>query len=821
MRPSPHKRTCLWLAAAACIAGCWRRAVVEPPKPERPFAAARIATPKDMIPGPAANGLPGDYVLENELIRVIISAVQRPSGGSKSGGNIRDACDKRTNVDLLKEVFTYFADTFPRQAVYQSVAIVKAGGEHEPAEIRAEGVDCEQPGIRVATTYQLWPGQRHVTLTTQVANHTDKPLDAFALGDAIQWGAVDHFAQGFGRDLGGRKPKLVWLAGVGDFASYGMFVGSRSMQTRHGSGWSDVIVSAPDIPVGSAATYTRHFAVGIGGSTGISDECFFVRGDQVGSLSGRFRSSKTKAPIANAAIEIRDMRGQIVGIAKTDPWGAYAASLRPGLYKLRPTAHNRQPMGEFTVRIEPSRAVAFDGELGEPAQLTLEAVDEAGEPIPAKFTFLGAASTPTPDFGSTYTAAGARNVVFVPYGKADAPIAPGNYLVVASRGIEYTLHQQTFFIASGERKHIRATLRRVVPTKGYLAADLHQHTAASFDSALAFKDRVITDACEGVEVAAVTDHDRHTDLAPTIRELGLTKFVAALVGNEVTTNTLGHFNAYPMPLVPRNPRLGPVDHRGKDAATIFEELRRLNPGAIVQVNHPRAGGLGYFNRVKFDPKTGLAGPGMSLDFDAIEVLNGKHVAAADRVLRDWFALLNAGHRFTAVGGSDSHMAVTQEAGCPRTMLYVGTDSVVRVSLESITAAIKTRRRAIVTNGPMVYITVNRDGVIGSMVSDSDGEIDVRGRVFCAPWVQPNKIEFVVNGAVVDAFPLPETGVVERFDRRLRYPIRRDSWIVAVVSGIAALSPVYPDYRSEPVTPFAVTNPIWIDADGDGKWTPRR
>jgi len=43
-------------------------------------------------------------------------------------------------------------------------------------------------------------------------------------------------------------------------------------------------------------------------------------------------------------------------------------------------------------------------------------------------------------------------------------------------------------------------------------------------------------------------------------------------------------------------------------------------------------------------------------------------------------------------------------------------------------------------------------------------------------------------------------------------------------GRKSLAPVVPDYRHRdtgkpfPVTPVALTNPIWVDANGDGRFT---
>lgn len=814
LRVWPH-----WVAL--CLGGCVVASLdqTDAPAPREPFALARRATPEDLIPGLTARGKAGDYLLANDLIKVIVTDIAHPTGGSRSGGNIVDACDRRTHVDALNEVFTYFDDTFPRQAVYAQIAIERAGSPDCQAAIQVTGHDSNDAAIKVATTYSLVPSKPYVEITTALTNTSNREIREFDLGDSIQWGLTEHFAPGLGHALAGRRPRLAWLASTGPGASYGMCVSDGKMATRHGRSWSDVIVSAPDLAAGATATYTRYFVVGIGGTTAVSSAAYDLRGAKTGTLRGQIVAHAGRVPLADAALEIFEYDGTPVGVAKADPQGRYAARLPQAAYRVRAVGTHRSPSPLFEVHVLSRQDVRFSGELGEPGRVRLLAVDDQGARTPAKFTFLGREPTPDPCFGPKYVTSGAGNVVFAHTGAADTHIAPGSYLVTTSRGIEYTIDQHVVHVASGSTQEVHARIKRVVPTPGYLAADLHQHSAPSFDSATPLRDRVICNVCEGVEIVAATDHDVHTDLSPVIEKLGLRSHVKSLVGNEVTTERLGHFNAYPMPYISGHPKHGAIDHLGKTAEEIFAALGRLNPDAVIQVNHPRARSFGYFKQLRLDPSTGRSpDPAFCLGFDAIEVLNGKHLDAASLVLKDWFNLLNLGHRFTGLGGSDSHAPVTQEAGCPRTLLFVGTDSPDRVTDDMVAFAIRVRRRAIVTNGPVVRLFVNETTPIGGMVSDADGNVDVHVRVFCAAWVKPEQLELIRNGQVVSRFAIPVTEDVLRLDERVSCPVACDSWFVAVVSGGEPLAPVMPSLGSFDVTPFAFTNPIWVDADGDGVFT---
>jgi hypothetical protein len=60
------------------------------------------------------------------------------------------------------------------------------------------------------------------------------------------------------------------------------------------------------------------------------------------------------------------------------------------------------------------------------------------------------------------------------------------------------------------------------------------------------------------------------------------------------------------------------------------------------------------------------------------------------------------------------------------------------------------------------------------------------------------------------------GAPARIQWRRRVPVARDGWLIVIVRGSEALTRVLPDTKA---TPFAFTNPVFLDVDGDGKMTP--
>lgn len=72
---------------------------------------------------------------------------------------------------------------------------------------------------------------------------------------------------------------------------------------------------------------------------------------------------------------------------------------------------------------------------------------------------------------------------------------------------------------------------------------------------------------------------------------------------------------------------------------------------MVQVNHPRSRGLGYFLTYDLEDKTAATAKApFSMDFDVMEIMNGsKYGGNNQRSVEDWFHLLNRGIRLRLWG----------------------------------------------------------------------------------------------------------------------------------------------------------------------------
>ena len=458
--------------------------------------------------------------------------------------------------------------------------------------------------------------------------------------------------------------------------------------------------------------------------------------------------------------------------------------------------------------------------------VAVDITDDAGTPIPCRLTFVGTHGTPNPRFTTTDIGREEANAIvafdraFVLPGPAEIIVPAGRYDVWISRGIEWSTAVRHIAVTRGGRIALAARLTHELDTPGWISADFHVHAAASFDSRVPMRDRAVQFASDGVDLIVATDHNVIADYGPIIDELGLEDTLHALTGDEITTADWGHFGAFPLPIDPSEAGGGAIPVRGRTPHDIFAAVRARAPQAIIDINHPRleGGAMGYFHRARFDPRTLTAArPGFSTDFDAIEVLNGFQDAdrrTLDAVMHDWFAFLDRGRRITATGNSDTHHLTFNLGGYPRN--YVAIDDGAPIDGATVTAALRAQR-AYFTTGPIVDVRVGTVG-LGGVARAHDGKVVLHVTVRAASWIDVDALTIYQDGAIVATVPIAGAGN-PRLDRDLPLTVRHDGYVVVRVAGPRPLAPIVGDDVGFRVTPIAVTNPIWLDADGDGHITP--
>ena len=595
------------------------------------------------------------------------------------------------------------------------------------------------------------------------------------------------------------------------------------------------------------------------------------------SVQGAVTEEGTGAPVGGAFVSAMAMdegsEGDDLARATTASDGSFALCLAPGPVRLIAGQEGRPYSGggpkPGRVDVEVTSAGPQDLALVLPATGSLQATitDGDGAALPSRLTVYGVDPSPhsyrLDGDGFDPRAPGVVAMLDSIDGTFALALEPGEYDAVFTRGPEYTLDRQEITVVADSPISLSGALHRVVDTTGYLSGDFHVHAHWSPDSQIGNPARVANMAAEGVEILVSTDHAFVTDYSPVIDELGVGAWMTSVPGQEITTFDYGHFNGFPLFSDPAQHNRGAIDWPGMSPTEIGASLS--GEDQVFQINHPRAvpapGEGNYFDNVdlQFDaqgPYVGaeardplavrLAADAQMLAsaFVAVEVMTWLDVQG----LHDWFNFLNAGVRFTATGNSDTHTLQVESSGWPRNFVRLGQDAPGSMAPEDLVLAMHNGRN-VISFGP--FVRVSATGAAEALVGDTvtpglSGEVTVSVNVQAPPWIPFDDVRLIdgATNTVLAGGPVtPElvsagtAAAAQRLELQIdhSYTPTTDTWLVVLVTGSQGLFPGVAYNTSDPATldieavragavdgpatAFAATNPIFVDADGDGTIAP--
>lgn len=749
---------------------------------------------------------PRDFVLESDRLRLVIGNDGAGMDRHQRYGALIDLDAREDSQDHLIELSATLdvaGNSVPLRTV--GIDIVKAG-ERPVLAVEEASRDGR---FELRTEYRLAPKRDYVELVSTVTNVSSKRVVGVQLGDRSRWPGTPAFAPRLGYVYLPTQADVPWLGRAGRKRSYGFVFPERLAQVSFefdvvGPVGEVVIGTTAELAPGQSAEFRRDAIAVDGGLGKLAEIAWPLLGKPIGYARGVLKP----APVW-AIVSARHPDGRTVLSVPVAADGRFELPLPAGDYRfvLQAPGGEDQELGH----VREGAALALNLVPPRPGTLSFLLSDEQQQPISGRLVVRGVAPTKDPVLVPGAYEAGANNMLYTLTGSGAVQLPPGRYDVLATHGPEYSLPRQQLELNAELGATFRAVLKRTVDTSGYLASDFHVHAAPSGDSNVSLTDRVLTLAAEGVELAVPTDHNHVTDYAEPIESQRLQGKLASMTGVEITTLNWGHFNAFPYAKsleVPQTLETSPLE--------IFAEVRERAPQAVLQVNHPRMPGVGYFNRGELNPKTGVAeSPEFSFAFDTLEVTNGfdlEDPSVFERNLHEWFQLLNLGHRYTAVGNSDSHHVVFQWAGWPRTYVRVPDQDLAHVVPLEVARAL-TGGHASVSCGIFVLPTANGSAGPGDTVQGSRVSLAISLR---APdWIDVSRVEIYANGAKVeerrrDASPRSS---VWNLDTELE--LTADTWIVVVARGDQFMNAALP---GKWIKPFGFSNPIYVDVDEDGVFT---
>ena len=237
------------------------------------FAAARkILDEDDLIGGPMARGRLGDYLIENDKIRVIVSDVGRDPVGfvAPYGGHIIDADLVRAPGEPGNDQFMAMSHMINIEGTFNAtdIQVINDGSNGGPAIVRATGLDdsldyinasqlikavgmsipLSVPSsaddvdipVEIVVDYSLNPADNYVRIKTSVKN-IGSGLQGLYYGDYIVGaaGEMNQFVPGIGFGEPLARLSLDFIAFRGEGAAKGLAYGYIPTITRDSTAFSE------------------------------------------------------------------------------------------------------------------------------------------------------------------------------------------------------------------------------------------------------------------------------------------------------------------------------------------------------------------------------------------------------------------------------------------------------------------------------------------------------------------------------------------------------------------------------------------------------
>lgn len=378
-------------------------------------------------------------------------------------------------------------------------------------------------------------------------------------------------------------------------------------------------------------------------------------------------------------------------------------------------------------------------------------------------------------------------------GDVEIDLEPGNYGIMAWRGVRHEAFSGTFSVVAGQETPVDVVLPEAIAPPGWVTVDTHVHAAPSPDGGISMEERVIVSAGVGLDFHVGTDHEHIADYRPLVAPLGLAERLQTIPGNEMSSLVRGHLNLFPLEPDPTLPNGGAYLWYETIPASTTEEMDALHaafPGALIQANHPMSG---LASAADWSPGVIGNGEAWSDDFDLVEVGNGGNPSAQAFYLD----LARRGYPVAPTSVSDSHDHFGGGFGFNVTWVWCGQDGPPSACTPDQLTAALLARHTVASSGVFLDLSI----LPGSEVQGS-AVLDVAA--LGPAWVQVDSLSLLRDGQVVETL----AGAAGSFS----LDPDRDAVYNVLATGAASMAPVTGD------PPWALSADLRVDPEGDG-WAP--
>ena len=831
-----HRLTVLLMTA-------WLAAMCLPPG-RLPAADIVTLTPQtwdEFVPhGKEVDSIYGDYVMRNDRL---VAVIANPIAGRNANMTVRDV--RGAIIDLTgrhrqSDQLSAFYPGGVGHALSSPTASARFGGTSAASSTGAVNFhgdavtfQCSAAASEgkpaVTVRYTLTDGAPYVLVESVLTNPHDKSLEV-KLGDALR---ADRSFE-FGVD---QATKLFWAYDEWFAQAYGIV--AQGLDVRRAGDDGRLVRleyvagdrSTATIEPGGSFTLTRKIFSGdhLLQVRGVANELAGTTGQQV-----TVHVSDPAGAVAGAKLSVA-AGGAVYASGRTPEDGRVTFALPDGAHTLSVSALARRTK---TLTIDTSRTKRYDVALELPGYVVARITDEQGGPIPCKVQFIGRQGTENPFFGPDSGRRTVHNLYYSHDGNFRQEIAPGRYEVLISYGPEYDIVVKQIEVARGRQTRVSAKLIRTVDTRGWISSDFHSHSSPSGDNTASQLGRVLNLLCEHIEFAPCTEHNRVSTYLPHLNRLSVRPLMATCTGMELThrPGSVNHQNAFPLILKPRT-QDGGAPLTDDNPVVQIERLALWDDESdkLVQTNHPSIPQIigdrdldgkydgGYEKMFSFMDVVEVHPPHMILQPPSGDPSRPQQ----SNRMYNWMQTLNLGYRVPGVVNTDAHYNF-HGSGFLRNYLKSATDDPAGVKTMDMVHAAE-RGNLIMTNGPFLEVELVAGGsggesrvTAGDDVAVPDRKAKLHVRVQCPNWFDINRVQIFFNGRPIDQLNFtrqsaPErfSGGVIRFDQTIPLVLKNDTHVIVAAGGEGLkLGPAMgPSHGND--MPIAVSNPIFVDVDGDG------
>jgi hypothetical protein len=801
--------------------------------------------------GKEVDAIYGDYVLQNRFLRAVIA---RPVQTRNANMTVRDVGGCLIDLTIRSAESDQLSAFYPGRRIQRfsegEIATVPVSSNASAGGADSSGSGAPSASVIVRSkdssgnppctvTWSLSPDAQALTCISSWSNSTDKPI-TLKLEDDL-------------RADGGKEDMVKTPDGTVDLFWFHDLFWKQAYAIR-AEGFR---IRCTSNPRESILIYERAdgqpVTLAPGESFSLRREIFAER-DLPSVLALVDESSADPRPMMLTRLRVVDAAGKPVSDARiqlsigdqprgttvTGTDGLSELKLPAGELKAR-LQIDGQTFPEQTLTVaEQNAAIDLRAENYHPGTAVITVVDANGESIPAKVEFDGSQGTPTPSWGPETACHLVKNLAYTANGNVSVRLPAGHYDIIISHGPEYNAEFTKLEVRSGENTAKAVRLQRVVNTAGWVSADFHSHSSPSGDNTSCQMGRVLNLAAEHIEFAPCTEHNRISTYEDHIRSLKLQNHLATVSGMELTGKPLplNHQNVFPLIMKPRTQDGGaPVTDDSPE--TQIERIAAWdnNSNKMIQQNHPDLGWLFYDRNGDEKPDEGYS--------RAFSIMNVMEIHPIDPLLHptpfemregkvvgnqtafNWLQLLNQGYRIWGVVNTDAHNNFHGSGGL-RIWLKSDTDLPSEINSDQMRISANSGQ-VLMSNGPFLEASFREAESDAKPVSSGEdiraasGKITGHVRVQCPNWFNVDFVTVLVNGRRRDdlTFSRDQTpdafldGTIQ-FDRQLEFSVTGDCHVIVLAGHrTERLGDIFGDSHWAKQLPAALTNPVFIDVDGDG------